>query len=157
VHAAQGLLEEGRTELQHALRCRRAVPKISPWATLEATLLLARVQLDLGDVAAASELIGEADDVLTLFPDGTSFLRAQLARLRRRLAALQTANRTDRLTERELAVLRLLPGTLSLREIAEELYVSLNTVKTHVQALYRKLGVSTRDEAVSRGRDIGIL
>jgi LuxR family transcriptional regulator, maltose regulon positive regulatory protein len=157
VHAAHGLLEEGRTELQHALRCRRAVPKISPWATLEATLLLARVELDLGDVAAASELIAEANDVLTLFPDGTSFLQAQLARLRRRLAALQTANRTDRLTERELAVLRLLPGTLSLREIAEELYVSLNTVKTHVQAIYRKLGVSTRDEAVSRGRDIGIL
>jgi LuxR family maltose regulon positive regulatory protein len=115
------------------------------------------VELDLGDVAAASQLIGEANDVLTLFPDGTSFLRAQLARLRRRLAALQAANRTDRLTERELAVLRLLPGTLSLREIAEELYVSLNTVKTHVQAIYRKLGVSTRDEAVSRGREIGML
>lgn len=157
VNAAHGLLEEGRAELQHALRCRRDVPKISPWATLEATLLLARVELDLGDVAAASELIGEANDVLTLFPDGTSFLQVQLARLRRRLATLQTANRTDRLTERELAVLRLLPGTLSLREIAEELYVSLNTVKTHVQAIYRKLGVSTRDEAVSRGRDVGIL
>jgi LuxR family maltose regulon positive regulatory protein len=35
--------------------------------------------------------------------------------------------------------------------------VSLNTVKTHAQAIYRKLGVSTRDEAVSRGRDVGIL
>ena len=51
----------------------------------------------------------------------------------------------------------MLPGTLSLREIAEKLYVSLNTVKTHVQAIYRKLGVLTRDDAVSRGRDIGIL
>ena len=76
-----------------------------------------------------------------MFPDGTRFLQVRLARLRRRLAALQTANRTDSLTERELAVLQLLPGTLSLREIAEKLYVSLNTVKTHVQAIYRKLGV----------------
>lgn len=157
VHAAHGQLEEGRTELQHAVRCRRAVPNISPWATLEATLLLARVELDLGDVAAASEHISEAHDVLTLFPDGTRFLQVRLARLRRRLAALQTANRADSLTERELAVLQLLPGTLSLREIADKLYVSLNTVKTHVQAIYRKLGVSTRDGAVSRGRDIGIL
>ncbi len=157
VHAAGGLLEEGRAELQHAIRCRRAVPKISPWATLEATLLLARVELDLGDVAAAADLIREANDVLTLFPDGTRFQQVRLARLRRRLAALQTANRTDTLTERELAVLQLLPGPMSLREIAEKLYVSVNTVKTHAQAIYRKLGVSTRDDAVSRGRDAGIL
>jgi hypothetical protein len=61
-HAARGLLEEGRTELQHAVRCRRAVPKISPWATLEATLLLVRVELDLD--AAAAEIIREANDVL---------------------------------------------------------------------------------------------
>ena len=157
VHAAGGLLEEGRAELQHAVRCRRAVPKISPWATLEATLLLLRVELDLGDVAAAADLIREANDVLTLFPEGTRFQQVRLARLRRRLAALQTANRTDTLTERELAVLQLLPGPLSLREIAEKLYVSVNTVKTHAQAIYRKLGVSTRDDAVNRGQDAGIL
>jgi LuxR family maltose regulon positive regulatory protein len=157
VNAARGLPGEGRTELQHAVRCRRAVPKISPWATLEATLLLVGVELDLGDAAAAAELISKANDVLTLFPDGTSFQQARLARLRRRLAALQTANRTDTLTERELAVLQLLAGPLSLREIAEKLYVSLNTVKTHVRAIYRKLGVSTRHDAVHRGLDAGIL
>ncbi|MGH3282428.1 MAG: hypothetical protein ACRDNW_25280, partial [Trebonia sp.] len=105
VHAAHGLLEEGRTDLRHALRCRRAVPDISPWATMEATLLLVRVELDLGDVAAASDLISEENDALALFADGTRFLQVRLARLRRRLAALQTANRADSLTERELAVL----------------------------------------------------
>jgi hypothetical protein len=82
VNAARGLPGEGRTELQHAVRCRRAVPKISPWATLEATLLLVGVELDLGDAAAAAELISKANDVLTLFPDGTSFQQARLARLR---------------------------------------------------------------------------
>jgi LuxR family transcriptional regulator, maltose regulon positive regulatory protein len=46
---------------------------------------------------------------------------------------------------------------LSLREIAEKLYVSANTVKTHARAIYRKLDVSTRDDAVNRGRDAGIL
>ena len=54
-------------------------------------------------------------------------------------------------------MLRLLRGTLSLREISQQLYVSPNTVKTHAQAIYRKLGVSSRHEAVQRGRDIGVL
>ena len=54
-------------------------------------------------------------------------------------------------------MLRLLRGTLSLREIGQELYVSPNTVKTHAQAIYRKLGVSTRHDAVERGRQAGVL
>jgi LuxR family maltose regulon positive regulatory protein len=65
--------------------------------------------------------------------------------------------RGSTLTEREVAVLRLLRGSLSLREIGQELYVSPNTVKTHAQAIYRKLGVSTRHDAVTRGRESGVL
>ena len=60
------------------------------------------------------------------------------------------------LTEREVNVLHLLGGTLSLREIGQELFVSANTVKTHTQAIYRKLGVSSRTEAVAQGRELGI-
>jgi len=63
----------------------------------------------------------------------------------------------DDLTERELAVLRLLPGQLSQREIADALYVSINTVKTHTKGVYRKLGVDTRDEAVRRARELGVV
>ncbi len=63
----------------------------------------------------------------------------------------------DPLTEREVAVLRLLQGTLSLREIGQELHLSANTIKTHAQAIYRKLGVSTRHDAVARGREVGRL
>ncbi len=54
-------------------------------------------------------------------------------------------------------MLRLLPSTLSLREIGAELGVSPNTVKTHTQAIYRKLDVSNRHDAVERGRDTGSL
>jgi LuxR family maltose regulon positive regulatory protein len=61
------------------------------------------------------------------------------------------------LTPREEAVLRLLMSRLSLREISQELFVSLNTVKSHTRAIYRKLSVSTRQEAVQRGRDLAIL
>jgi DNA-binding NarL/FixJ family response regulator len=61
------------------------------------------------------------------------------------------------LTERERAVLQLLISRLSLREIGRELHVSLNTVKSHTRAIYRKLDVSGRQQAVQRGRDLAIL
>jgi LuxR family maltose regulon positive regulatory protein len=64
---------------------------------------------------------------------------------------------SEPLTERELAVLRLLPARLSNREIGRELYVSINTVKTHLQAVYRKLGVTTRAEAVIQARKLGLI
>ena len=63
----------------------------------------------------------------------------------------------DPLTERELAVLKLLRGSLSRPEIAAELGRSPNTIKTQTQAIYRKLGVSTRRAAITRGLDTGIL
>jgi ATP/maltotriose-dependent transcriptional regulator MalT len=61
------------------------------------------------------------------------------------------------LTERELAVLRLLPARLSNREIGRELYVSINTVRSHIQAIYRKFEVASREEAVAHARQLGLL
>ncbi len=63
----------------------------------------------------------------------------------------------DPVSERELAVLRLLATELPLREIGGRLYVSRNTVKTHVRALYRKLGASRRGDAVARAHERGLL
>jgi LuxR family maltose regulon positive regulatory protein len=63
----------------------------------------------------------------------------------------------ERLTERELAILSLLPTTLSQREMAASLFVSANTMKTHLRAIYRKLGAESRDEAVLRARSRGLL
>ena len=158
VHAAHGQLEQARRDLEHALASRRNLAGISPWHTLEPTLLLARVLLDLGDRAGAAALAANARDVLTALPDGTEAQRARLAELDHRIAA---GNRlrplAAPLTEREVTVLRLLRGTQSLREIGQELYVSANTVKTHTQAIYRKLGVSTRHDAVAQGKEAGIL
>jgi LuxR family maltose regulon positive regulatory protein len=85
-------------------------------------------------------------------------LQDRLDRLSRRLAPPhRAAPRGSALTEREVVVLRLLRGTMSLREIGQELYVSPNTVKSHAQAIYRKLGVSTRHDAVARGHESGVL
>ena len=61
------------------------------------------------------------------------------------------------LSERELSVLRYLPSRLSNREIGDELYVSLNTVKSHLKTIYRKLDVERRDEAVRRARQLGLI
>jgi LuxR family maltose regulon positive regulatory protein len=61
------------------------------------------------------------------------------------------------LSETEIRVLRYLPTNLSAREIANELYVSPNTVKTHMHHLYVKLGTHRRGEAVARARALGLL
>src|SRR6266702_1241065 len=61
------------------------------------------------------------------------------------------------LSASEIRVLRYLPTNLSVPEIASELYVSRNTVKTHIQRLYAKLGTHRRGEAVARARALGLL
>jgi LuxR family maltose regulon positive regulatory protein len=61
------------------------------------------------------------------------------------------------LSERELDVLRFLATSLSLRDVAGELYVSLNTVKTHTRAIYRKLDATSRKHAVERALQLGLL
>ncbi len=61
------------------------------------------------------------------------------------------------LTERELAVLAYLPTMLKSGEIAADLFVTVNTIKTHQRSIYRKLGVTTRRDAVGRARDLKLL
>ena len=79
-----------------------------------------------------------------------------LDRLRR--ASAETRNRRrpagliEPLTERERDVLRFLPSRLTAREIADELYVSVNTLKFHLRVIYRKLGVNSRAEAAEVAR-----
>ena len=90
-------------------------------------------------------------------------LREMLARTERRLHLASRVRAgddpaaADEVTEPELRVLRLLPGTLSQREIGGALYISLNTVKSHARSIYRKLNVENRDQAVERTRRLGLL
>jgi LuxR family maltose regulon positive regulatory protein len=118
-------------------------------------LQLAEVLLEHGDRAAA-DLLDEAQQLLAALPDGAGAQLARVRRLRQALAGLSHATVAEPLTERETMVLRLLRGTLSLREIGQELHLSPNTIKTHTRVIYRKLGVSTRRQAVERGRRAGI-
>jgi DNA-binding CsgD family transcriptional regulator len=61
------------------------------------------------------------------------------------------------LTDGEIRILRYLPSNLTVREIAGELYLSANTVRTHMQHLYRKLDAHTRSQAIARARALGLL
>jgi len=76
-------------------------------------------------------------------------------------AALQRGGRTpgllEPLTDREIAVLRLLPSMLSNEEIAQALFISVNTVKTHMKNIYRKLGAARRRDAVRRASDLQLI
>ncbi len=63
----------------------------------------------------------------------------------------------EKLTARELEVLELFPTQLTYPEIADQLFVSSNTVKTHAKAIFRKLTVSRRTDAVNRARQFGLM
>jgi len=158
VHAARGRLQQARHDLEHALQIRRRWPGLGPWPTVETLLRLAPVAADLGDREGASTLLGDARQMIASLPDGADAQLARLERLERQFAVRQPAMApAEPLTERELEVLRLFRGTLSLRDIARELYVSPNTVKTHTQAIYRKLGVSDRQDALAKARELGLV
>jgi LuxR family transcriptional regulator, maltose regulon positive regulatory protein len=77
---------------------------------------------------------------------------------RRRQPAQANAAQVDQaLSEKELEVLRHLSALLTTEEIAAAMFISVNTVKTHVRAILRKLSVSRRNEAVRRARELGIV
>lgn len=111
--------------------------------------------------ADGPELVYEARSLVDPCPD-PGIVGRYLARVEARhqlasAAAPQDGPLVEELTDRELAVLHYLPAPMSQREIANELYVSLNTVKTHCKAIYRKLAVGDRKAAVQAGRDAGLL
>jgi len=123
---------------------------------------LAVVKRRLGKLADARALAREARHVVASCPDpgmlGGLLLQAERSlRLAPAPAGSPVLPGDLGLSERELAILRLLAGSLSQREIGSELYISLNTVKGHVRSIFRKLGVNGRAEAVARGRELGLV
>jgi LuxR family maltose regulon positive regulatory protein len=115
--------------------------------------------LEAGDARGAATL-SEAQALVARCPD-PGIVGRYLAQTASRHGAVVPQPRSpglvEQLTEREAAVLRYLPSGLSQREIAGQLYVSLNTTKTHCRAIYRKLGVGDRKAAVQAARDLSLL
>ncbi len=112
---------------------------------------------DAGEDAAA-HWVEQARTVLRHCPDLGPVLHAwQATEQRPRHPALGREGVVDPLTEREQAILRLLPGPMSQRELATSLFVTANTLKTHLRAIYRKLGAESRGDAVARARSLGLI
>jgi LuxR family maltose regulon positive regulatory protein len=127
--------------------------------TAAALLALAEATHSNGQPEAARELLEEAAGLVERCSDA-GVARELVEDTRRRLGRAKRSRAPelrDELSDRELAVLRLLPSGLSQREIGGELFVSLNTIKTHLRNIYRKLGVEGRDEAVERARELGLV
>jgi LuxR family transcriptional regulator, maltose regulon positive regulatory protein len=157
VEAAQGDVWAGREAMERALRSRRGAPGLSPWPTLEVLLALAPVRSALGDPDGAAGLLVEARDMLADLPDA-GVMGRRLKEAERRLAGpARELAFGEVLTDRELAVLHLLPSRLTQREIGGQLFLSLNTVKSHSRAIYRKLGVSSREQAVERAKKLSLI
>jgi LuxR family maltose regulon positive regulatory protein len=153
VLAELGKLEEAEKELVSALTARLMFPGLSPWPTLLGLLVLAQVRSALDDRAEARAVLAEARAILEASPDGGIFpelLERQERKLRARKQRKGHLN--GELTERELAVLRLLGGELSASQMGESLYVASSTVRTHIKSIYLKLGVSSRGEAVQHAK-----
>jgi LuxR family transcriptional regulator, maltose regulon positive regulatory protein len=154
--ARQGELAEAEAQLRRALEPVGIDSMVGQRAF--ALLLLAPVRRGRGDLPGARALVDQARELIGRFADPGA-LPALLEQTEQALAP-PTRRRVETaapLSERELAVLRLLPTRLSNREIGRELYVSVNTVRSHIQAIYRKFGVATRDEAVAHARELGLL
>jgi LuxR family maltose regulon positive regulatory protein len=125
----------------------------------QAVVDLAGVRRARGDTGGARAALDEARQLITSFAD-PGMLPALLERAEHmsgRPGSRRRPGATEALTDRELVVLRLLATTLSQPEIAQELYVSVNTVRTHIQGIYRKLGVASRREAIAAAREQELL
>jgi LuxR family maltose regulon positive regulatory protein len=140
--------------LEHGLNLRRKIAGLSPWPTLHHLLVMGQVAIMSGDLQLARQLLDEAPPLLRQFKDGIAPMMSRLEAVQKSLRERQNGNgHAEALTAREVEVLRRLTGSLSLGEIASELYLSPNTIKTHTASLYRKLGARSRSEAVNIGRE----
>jgi LuxR family maltose regulon positive regulatory protein len=175
---SEGRPDHALRELTGVVEC--SVPAVFPApAAIEARLLEASAHDQLGDAAAAGASLGRALELAE--PDGVVLpfalvgVRELLERHRGRRTAHpallanivdmlaggcvqpETGPLREALSDAELRVIRFLPSNLKAPEIAAELCVSPNTVRTHLRHIYAKLDAHTRSEAVTRARRLGLL
>jgi LuxR family transcriptional regulator, maltose regulon positive regulatory protein len=154
----RGRFEAAGRDVAVAAESAAALADAAPWNAATVHLVLAHAELQLSDARAAREHINMASRAARRVPDATA-LHGWIddAWSRADDFAARSGSWASTLTLAELRVLRLLPSHLAFREIADRLFVSTNTVKTQAHAVYRKLDVSSRSEAVARAADLGLI
>jgi LuxR family maltose regulon positive regulatory protein len=145
-------------ELTRAQRLRPGLTYAVPHLAVQARIELARCHLALSDIAAARILLNEVTEVLTRRPDLGIFAE-QAADLHTELSRARSSSApgASALTTAELRLLPMLSTHLSFREIGQGMFLSPNTVKSQAISLYRKLGATSRNQAVTRSRELGLL
>jgi LuxR family maltose regulon positive regulatory protein len=141
--AAHGRREEALPALEQGVFLRRLWGQ--PLDLADGLIALAAATAGVGDRERAAELFAETEALLAGCPDA-GVLPERLASAQR---AAAPAGGDAELSEREREVLALLSEGLTEREIGRQLFLSFNTVHSHVKSLYRKLGVSSRAEAIA--------
>jgi LuxR family maltose regulon positive regulatory protein len=147
-----------RQQLVAAQRLRPELTYAYPVLAVQVRIELTRVHLALADLVGARTLMHETDELLRRRPrlgtlvDEADALRDRIANERGSGALGVSA-----LTTAELRLLPLLSTHLSFPEIAAELFVSHNTIKSQILSIYRKLHASSRTMAVGRARELGLL
>ena len=166
VELAAGLASEHRGDLAGAeMAMARSLVLYrrgqAPVETANALLHLARVHVRQRTDAVARDEIDEAAMLIRSCPDPGPRVRRLLSQARGRspMEARSTPRLTggEELSEGEFRVLRLLASDLTQREIGAELYLSLNTIKSHTRSIFRKLGASSREQAVARARELELI
>ena len=145
-------------QLVTAQRLRPLLTYALPYLAVQARIELARVHLALADQPGARTLMREVDDLLKRRP-GLGTLAGEAGALRAQLSNERGSGvpGASALTAAELRLLPLLSTHLSFPEIGEELFLFRHTIKSEATSIYRKLGVSSRTQAVSRSLELGLL
>ena len=154
----RGDVPAARRELVSAQRLRHLLTYALPYFAVQARIELIRVHFALADLAGAKTLMREVDELLGHRP-GLGTLVGEAEALRAPLAKERGSNApgASALTAAELRLLPMLTTHLSFPEIAQELFLSPNTIKSQAISIYRKLGASSRSQAVARSRELGLL
>lgn len=154
----RGDVDEGRTMMIAAQRLRATSTSAIPSFSIRGRFWMARAHLALSDVDGARTVLREARDFQAR-RSSLGTLGDELDHAEETVRKLQRLGRSGptTLSTAELRVLALLPTHLPFREIGERLFISTNTVKSHAMSIYRKLGVSSRSQAVEAARRFGLL
>jgi LuxR family maltose regulon positive regulatory protein len=151
--AARGELAAAAPELEYCVENLRAFGH--PIYLAHALIRQIPILRALGETDSSATAIAEARATVDSCPD-PGILEERLAALERH-PPTRPGRKDTALSERELTILRALAGPLSQRDIGRELYVSHNTIHSHTRSIYRKLGASSRAEALRYARERGLI
>ncbi len=154
----RGDLKEAERQLTRAMRARPFSTFVLPSVAVRLHLQLAKLYFAMADATTARHLLREIDDIFRHRP-ALGVLADEVSEFRQVLTSSANDRRAGAspLTPAELRLLPYLQTHLTYKDIGERLFVSRNTVSSEVSSIFRKLGVSSRAEAVQHATSVGLL